>query len=328
MDLDEELAERTFSQRDVEFSEAQLRTCRLLVDHGGELVPSNAGIVLFGRDRSKHYLDDARWRCIRYPGTTKSSEALDPKDFEDKTVLEGLPVVEAYIEEHGGTVRDIERLDRTELPALSERVVREVLVNAIAHANYEVTGSRLDVSLYADRMEVQSPGTWPPGYRLEDLQDGVSQVRNRAIARTLRTLRYMEEQGTAWARVQEAVEEGYPEPRWEPRGPVLRVVVPKHSLFSFSQDASVRSEKREKREDPRRTAARERRDRILAVLRDALPGDVPVADLPKRTDAALATIYRDLERLRDEGVVRDTKRGRIAAVPADDPADAKSASGA
>lgn len=321
-DLDEELAERTFSERGVEFSEPTLRTCRLLVDQGGELVPSNAGIVLFGRDRAKHYLDDARWRCIRYPGTTKSSEALEPKDFEGETVLEGLPVVEAYIEEHGGTLREIEGLDRTETSALSERVVREVLVNAIAHANYEVTGSRLDVSVYADRMEVQSPGTWPPGYRLEDLQDGVSQVRNRAIARTLRTLRYMEEQGTAWARVQEAAEEGYPEPRWEPRGPVLRVVVPKHSLFSFSHGASARNEKSKKREDPRRTAARERRDRILAVLRDGLPGDVAVADLPELADAALATIYRDLGQLRNEGVVRDTERGRVAAVPADDPADA------
>jgi len=317
-DLDKELAERVFSDRGVEFSEAMLRTCRLLVDQGGELVPSNAGIVLFGRDRAKHFLDDARWRCIRYPGATKSSEAVNPKDFEDQTVLGGLPLVEAYIAEHGGSHRDIEGLDRKEISAFSDRVVREVLVNAIAHANYEVTGSRLDVSLYTDRMEVQSPGTWPPAYRLEDLKDGVSQVRNRAIARTLRTLRYMEEQGTAWARVQEAVIEGYPEPRWEPHGPVLRVIVPKHSVFSFSHDTPARNEKTEKREDRRRVAAAARRERLLSVLRDRWPADVAVAELPSLTGGSLATIYRDLEHLREDGLVEDARRGRVAAAPPED----------
>jgi ATP-dependent DNA helicase RecG len=315
-DLDEALAERTFSDRGAEFSEAMLRNCRLLVDQGGELVPSNAGIVLFGHDRGKHFLDDARWRCISYPGTTKGSKAADPKDFESATVLEGLGLVETYIAEHAGSYRDIEGLDRTDTPAFSDRVVREVLVNAIAHANYQVTGSRLDVSLYADRMEVQSPGTWPPGYRLEDLKDGVSQVRNRAIARTLRTLRYMEEQGTAWARVQEAVAEGYPEPRWEPHGPVLRVIVPKHPLVSTSRLSHETSETPETSEtiattDRRGEQARQRRDRLLALLREASPGDVAVEELPGLLGASRATTFRDVKALREAGAIRETRRGRV-----------------
>ena len=314
-DFDDDLAERIFAERGPELSEAVLRTCRLLVNHGGELVPSNAGIVLFGRDRAKHFLDDARWRCIQYPGTTKGTEAIDSRDYEDQTVLEVLQAVEQYIQEHGGSYREIEGLDRTDRPAFSDRVVREVLVNAVAHANYEVKGSRLDVSVYADRVEVQSPGTWPPGYSFADLRDGVSQVRNRAISRTLRTLRYMEEQGTAWARVQEAVEDGYPEPSWEPRGPVLRVVVPKHLLFSISQEAretTETTETTETSEDRRSAQARRRRERILALLRDRAPNDVAQSEIVELVDSSRATTYRDVEVLLRNRQIRTTTRGRVA----------------
>jgi ATP-dependent DNA helicase RecG len=321
-DLDEELAERVFGDRGADFSEAALRTCRLLVDQGGALVPSNAGIVLFGRDRAKHYLGDARWRCIRYPGVTKSSQAIFPQDFDDLTVVEALGRVEAYIQEHGGSHRDIQGLDRTDVSAFSDRVVREVLINAIAHANYQVTGSRLDVSIYADRIEVQSPGTWPPGYRFEDLKDGVSQVRNRAISRTLRTLRYMEEQGTAWARVEEAAAEGYPEPRWESHGPVLRVIVPKHpqvvSTSQMSRETFETSETTGTKPDGRAREAEARHDRILAILRERAPEDVAVADIPRLTGASRATTYRDIETLRAAGAIRDTARGRVAVVPEGD----------
>jgi len=317
-DFDDDLAERVFAERGVELSEAVLRTCRLLVNQGGALVPSNAGVVLFGRDRAKHFLDDARWRCIQYPGTTKGTEAIDSRDYEDRTVLEALPAVEQYIQEHGGSYREIEGLDRTDRSAFSDRVVREVLVNAVAHANYEVKGSKLDVSVYTDRVEVQSPGTWPPGYSFADLCDGVSQVRNRAISRTLRTLRYMEEQGTAWARVQEAVEDGYPEPTWEPRGPVLRVAVPKHSLFSISQESAEKAEKTEKHQDGRGAQARQRRERILEVLRDRAPDDLALNEVPGLVGASLATTYRDIDALREQGLVRTTTRGRVAATT-DDP---------
>lgn len=317
-DLDEDLAERIFTERGIEFSESTLRTCRMLVDQGGELVPSNGGIVLFDRDRAKHYPDDARWRCIRYPGRTKSSNAVDPRDFESATVLEALALVESYISEHAGTVRTIEGLDRNDLPAFSDRVVREVLVNAIAHANYEVIGSRLDVSVYADRVEVQSPGTWPPGFRVEDLKDGVSQVRNRAIARTLRTLRHMEEQGTAWARVQEAVAEGYPEPLWEPHGPVLRVVVPKHELVSsqLSQETSGtngtnRTNGTSGTADRRGARRRDRREKLLAILREARPEDVAVATLPEVLAVGRTTLYGDVAALLEAGATRETTRGRI-----------------
>lgn len=311
-DFNFELAERIFNERGVAYTEAVLRTCKLLTDRGGELVPTNGGIVLFGKDRAKHHLDDARWRCIRYPGTDKGTTAMDDMDYEQLTVVEALPVVLDYVLERVGTIRSIQGLTREDSPAVSANVLREVLVNAMAHANYEVKGSRLNVSVYSDRVEVQSPGAWPPAYGFEDFRDGISQVRNRGIARTLRTLRYMEEHGTAWARVQEAATEGYPEPTWEPRGPVLRVSIPKIPVFPNPQNESGNLGQAE---DGRAKRAAVRRAKMLAVLGEHGVAGISVKELAKLIDSGgSTTLYRDISELEEQGAVRRVGRGHVAIV--------------
>jgi ATP-dependent DNA helicase RecG len=216
-DLDDVLLERWFKGAD----DAKLHGNRLL---GLDGTPTQAGIILFGQAPHGHF-PDARFRCITYPGADKSSAAVDARDFEGRTVLDALEDVLAYITAHTRTRREIGDLRREEVPEYSPAILREILVNAIAHADYNVQGSRLDVSIYADRLVIQSPGPFPPGMTVEDLKAGVSQVRNRAIAKTLNALGLMEEQGTAYARIREAMAEGYPEPEWLEIGPVLRVVL-------------------------------------------------------------------------------------------------------
>ena len=49
------------------------------------------------------------------------------------------------------------------LPALPTVVVRETIVNALAHRDYGLTGATVDVTVWDDRVEVESPGP-PPGH--------------------------------------------------------------------------------------------------------------------------------------------------------------------
>jgi Fe2+ or Zn2+ uptake regulation protein len=96
---------------------------------------------------------------------------------------------------------------------------------------------------------------------------------------------------------------------------VLRVVVPKHPLFSISQEFAEKTEKTEKTEkgeDGRSTQAHQRRERILEILRDHAPADLAMNDLQKLIGASLATTYRDIDALREQGLVRPTTRGRLA----------------
>ncbi len=72
--------------------------------------------------------------------------------------------------------------ERPEYPA---RALREVLANAVAHADYSQRTMPLRVQIYDDRLEVENPGGWPLGFDEEDFKNGVSKIRNPVIARVL-----------------------------------------------------------------------------------------------------------------------------------------------
>ena len=118
--------------------------------------------------------------------------------------------------------------------------LREVLVNAVAHADYSLTGMRIRVAIYADRMEIENPGMLPFGMTLDDLKAGVSRIRNRVIARVLRELGLFEEWGTGYRRVIEDCRAGgYSAPEWEERGPALRVVFRPHPEVAAAADETI-----------------------------------------------------------------------------------------
>jgi ATP-dependent DNA helicase RecG len=70
-----------------------------------------------------------------------------------------------------------------DIPTFNERVVREVLLNAVSHRNYQLSGS-VFVRQYRNRLVVESPGGFPTGVTLENFLDRQS-PRNRRIAEIL-----------------------------------------------------------------------------------------------------------------------------------------------
>jgi hypothetical protein len=77
--------------------------------------------------------------------------------------------------------------------------MRELIVNAIAHANYASTGTPISIQLFADRLEVVSPGRFPPGTTVQSFKEGMSKIRNRAIADVLHHLDIMETWGSGYS---------------------------------------------------------------------------------------------------------------------------------
>ena len=84
----------------------------------------------------------------------------------------------------------------TMIEAVDHAAPRSLMVNAVAHADYSLTGMRIRVAIYANRLEVENPGMLPFGMTLDDLKAGVSRIRNRVIVRVLRELGLVEEWGT------------------------------------------------------------------------------------------------------------------------------------
>jgi ATP-dependent DNA helicase RecG len=80
-----------------------------------------------------------------------------------------------------------------DIPTFNERVVREALLNAISHRNYQLSGS-VFIRQYRDRLIVESPGGLPVGVTLENILDRQS-PRNRRIAEILALCGLVERSG-------------------------------------------------------------------------------------------------------------------------------------
>lgn len=86
-----------------------------------------------------------------------------------------------------------EGLFRYDLPAFNEEAVREALLNAVSHRDYRLPGS-IFVKQFPARLEVSSPGGFPPGVTAENIVFKQS-PRNRRIAEALARCGLVERSG-------------------------------------------------------------------------------------------------------------------------------------
>jgi len=183
--------------------------------------------------------------CARFRGTDKV-DFLDRVALDGETVLEAIDDVFKFIRRNTRLAARITGVRREDISEYPEIALREVLVNAIAHADYSLTGMRIRVAIYADRLVVENPGMLPFGMTLDDFKAGVSRIRNRVIARVMRELGLLEEWGTGYRRVLEDCRAGgYPSPEGQELGPALRVVFRPHPLtLAGTEDDTVNDRQR------------------------------------------------------------------------------------
>ncbi len=89
----------------------------------------------------------------------------------------------------------VEGLAREEFLELPARSVREMIANAVCHRSY-LYPAPIMAALYADRLEVASPGMLAAGLSIEKMKAGRSQIHNRAIASVFRSMGLIENWGT------------------------------------------------------------------------------------------------------------------------------------
>ena len=78
------------------------------------------------------------------------------------------------------------RIDRWPFP---EQVVRECIANALAHRDYSIRGSDITLSVFPDRLEIESPGGLPNTVTVERMLAGVRYARNQTLMKRHARLR-------------------------------------------------------------------------------------------------------------------------------------------
>lgn len=130
--------------------------------------PTNAGVLLFANDIER-FFPQAEITLVQYAGTTMSDEFMR-EDIHD-TLVEAVRRAELWLGQHmkrGSIMQGLERKDWTQFPLA---VVREVLVNAVAHRDYLIRGEGVRITLYTDRLECHSPGRLPGHMTIENIAD-------------------------------------------------------------------------------------------------------------------------------------------------------------
>jgi Predicted transcriptional regulator containing an HTH domain and an uncharacterized domain shared with the mammalian protein Schlafen len=223
----------------------KLETLGVLVPYAGRLVCSNGGLILFGQDHFRErFFPNAKVRCARFQGTDKV-DFIDQYDCEG-TIIEAMKDIPNFIRRNTRLAAKIDQIRRKDIPEYALIAIREVLTNALVHADYSIKGMNPRVAIFSDRLEIESPGMLPFGYTLEEFTAGVSHIRNKVIARVFRELRLMEEWGTGYKRIIEACQTGgYQAPVWEELGTVIRVVFKPHQASQEKKQSFMSREVKE-----------------------------------------------------------------------------------
>jgi len=171
----------------------QLTNWKILVEQQGERKVTLAGMIFFG-DRPGDFLPQACLWLKRFKGLAADTNEWYPGREIDAPVPQAIEEAIGYIKSYT-VVEEVKGLKRVQKAEYIEEVVREALVNAIAHRNYVRRGSRIHVSMFDDHIEMRNPGPLPNGVTLENIRYGVQATRNPTIVRYLRAYGYWEGDG-------------------------------------------------------------------------------------------------------------------------------------
>jgi predicted HTH transcriptional regulator len=154
----------------------------LTKDQDGKTRATVSGILL-AADAPEAFLSNAYIQAVCYRGCERNAAyQLDAKDVTgplDVQIREACKFVERNMR-----VYAIKAPQRIETPQFSMNAVFEAVVNAVAHRDYSIYGSKIRLQLFSDRLELFSPGTIPNSMTLESISQRQS-ARNELVSSLL-----------------------------------------------------------------------------------------------------------------------------------------------
>jgi len=163
----------------------------------GVLRPTLAGLLVFG-EYPECFLPQLVITFLQFYGTTGTEKTPRGERFLDNQRFEGpiLEMVESAVNYVMASMRKSSLIDgvfRRDVPEYPEEAVREAVINAVAHRDYSnySLGSYIQIRLFADRLEVQSPGGLYGAVTEDSMEYGQS-TRNTTLMRFLEDLHIVE----------------------------------------------------------------------------------------------------------------------------------------
>src|SRR4030042_2788742 len=146
-----------FSADDLGKSYEFLARSACLIKNGHEIQLTYAALLLFGR-YPQQWLPNATILAGRFPGAVLSGMYIK-RDISGNLLVQ-LRQAEEFIRPTLKTFVRLVGLQHQESLEYPFEAVRELIVNAVAHRDYNIQGDNIHLNIFADRMEISSPGPW------------------------------------------------------------------------------------------------------------------------------------------------------------------------
>lgn len=210
----------------------------IIVSEHSRTYPSTAGILLFGKNPQR-FLSEAFIICSHFKGIA-GREAIAAHDCVGN-IFRQLDEAENFVKSRLNkefSIKGIKRQEKLEIP---ENALREILINAIVHRNYQIH-SPIKIAIYDDRIEIYSPGIFPGPLKPEQLELGLTYIRNRIICRIFREAGYIEKLGSGIPTLfQEYQRYGLPKPSVLEGAGFVKCILPRKPLYVSEKVADYES---------------------------------------------------------------------------------------
>jgi len=125
--------------------------------------PTGIGILLFGDNPRAKFPNASLKAFVEYGGNR-----TEARSFDQPIVL--IPdSVEEWLNKVLPLSKDTSSFKRKDIPAFPIAVLREAIINAIVHRDYEISGAKSSLEIDDDKIVVKSPGAPLPSISLEQL---------------------------------------------------------------------------------------------------------------------------------------------------------------
>lgn len=219
----------------------------LLMEKGGKFTPTGFGLLLFGREPRNVMPQAGLLATIQYPDGNE-----EPKDFDGPLVL--IPgLAERWLSDKLPNVIDRSSIRRQETPPLPFEMVREAIVNALIHRDYDIRQAKCQLIVTTDTITVKSPGGPLPPITLEQLKSFNAPMlsRNPELHYVFARMEMAEERGFGIKSLKNRAEQlGLPLPRFAFEDPYLVLTLFRNqeaamsSLANSVQESLTEAERR------------------------------------------------------------------------------------
>ncbi len=160
----------------------QFHKLHLTATEDGDVGLSVTGVLLLTSEPTQ-WLANAYIQCVAYSGVERNAdEQMDASDFNgplDQQINGAFEFVRKNMR-----IEATKKVGRVDIPQYDLGAVFEAIVNAIAHRDYSMSGRRIRVHMFADRLEIFSPGALPNSLTIDGLMENTV-TRNETIVNLL-----------------------------------------------------------------------------------------------------------------------------------------------